>query len=138
MQKLDNYTDGANVDGVKVNETLPLTIGIKAAPGPFGERTYTLSKFAPLGYEGEPPAPIDPAITISKLPSFKAYVNSTAGYKMDEFSIQAMAARLAQDIQLNEGIVVGLDYTFAAYDNFTAVRCVGFCGAFFTPFRLWE
>lgn len=118
-QKLNNYTDGANASGLPINETLPTTIGIKATPGPFGERVYTISKFAPLAYEGAPPAPIDPEVTITQLPAFKAYVNATAGFKMDEFSIAAMAARLVQDVQLNEGIVLGGDYTFAAYDNFT-------------------
>lgn len=118
-QKLNNYTDGANASGLPINETLPTTIGIKATPGPFGERVYTISKFAPLAYEGAPPAPIDPEVTITQLPAFKAYVNATAGFKMDEFSIAAMAARLVQDVQLNEGVVLGGDYTFAAYDNFT-------------------
>ena len=58
---------------------------------------------SPSSLQKKPPSPSSPDIILTCTPTFTAYVAESGGYKMDEFTLGAMATALS-DVSLMDDV----------------------------------
>lgn len=116
FRRLFRYIDGDNKDGVKIPMTSPVLTEVEPSCGPFCKNTFNVSFFVPFHLQKSTPLPSSPDVTITCSPAFTAYVAEAGGYKMDEYSLGAMATALADALEA-DGVEFESDRWFVAgYD----------------------
>ena len=114
FEKLFQYIEGANKDGIKIPMAAP--VASKIVPIGGGQYNFTTLFFVPFAYQSNTSVPTDPTLGIVELPAITAYVKSFGGYMRDAQEKENIE-KLKTDLD-KDGHAYVTDFHFAAgYDS---------------------
>lgn len=113
FEKLFDYIQGANRDGIKIPMASP--VAVKIVPLPQGQSNFTVFFFVPFAYQSNTSIPTDPNLSVVNLPALTAYVGEFDGYDSNE-ELQKETTKI-KSAMTRYGVQFVEEYSFAAgYD----------------------
>jgi len=112
FMKLFAYISGANEGHVKITMTSPVIVRIIPGQGPACENNFTMSFFCVP--DKTPPKPTASDVTLTSLPSLRAYVRSFGGWANEKDDIKE-ASELAASLPASASYVKDF-YYYGGYD----------------------
>lgn len=116
FRRLFNYIEGENEDNVKIPMTAPVVTRVNASSGPFCKSEFTVAFFVPFDFQDDTPVPTNKDVFVHEVPPFTAYVASSGGFVVDDWSIQKMAKKLTEAVDADGESYRTDVFFFAGYD----------------------
>ena len=103
FDRLFNYIDGQNSEGMKIPMTAPVSFRIIAGEGPNCESNFTMSFFIPSNLQENAPLPLDSTLYIEERAAFKVAAKRFGGLPTSDIEFAIQAAEL-YELAFNEGL----------------------------------
>ena len=117
FDRLFNYIDGQNSEGMKIPMTAPVSFRIIAGEGPNCESNFTMSFFIPSNLQENAPLPLDSTLYIEERAAFKVAAKRFGGLPTSDIEFAIQAAEL-YELAFNEGLeLTDVPLWTAVYDG---------------------